>query len=355
MFEAQAAKDARLEGIPLRLHPARFDAAHLGEWAVEADWPRGRVEVRYHFFSLHENAREHYVTDPIRALAYWSTTLLRVLRDGVLVRLYRTNWKNAFLQTYALLALPLDFAIGFAAGWFVPWPVADGWLLPTQILAGLAAGVAALWLAARVDRWFFVFFMVSGLRFGALDADGRIPTIAQHLAAYRAKVADELAAHAVDEIVVVGHSYSTGLAVELVADLLGEAPPDPARRPRLVLLTLGSNDWLVSYFRTARRRRAALAAVAARPDVTWIQYYSNWDFLCMGPADPIRAAGADLGGRAQFGPLIRRAHLAPMLSPANYRRSLFNFFRRHFQYLRGSDRAAEYSYLRLVCGPDPLA
>ena len=59
------------------------------------------------------------------------------------------------------------------------------------------------------------------------------------------------------------------------------------------------------------------------------------------------------GGRGN--PLTWRIPFKDMLSPEDYRRLRWKFFRVHFQYIMASDRPSAYDYILLIGGPVAMA
>jgi len=70
--------------------------------------------------------------------------------------------------------------------------------------------------------------------------------------------------------------------------------------------------------------------------------------------DPVDGVGVHVGG-LRCNPLIWCIPFKNMLSPDDYRRIRWKFFRMHFQYLLASYRPCPYDYILLVAGPAAIA
>lgn len=324
-------------------------------WRVETDDAGKPVNVDYFFLTPHDLVRRFSAGGALRLLGAWLHTLFLYLWQGTLFRSLGKTWK-AVVLFYVLFSFPVFFVLGAAAAWGILALLDHP--LPPLGQAGLAAatGFAALRLGVAVANKTSTNILLISLHVGALHARGRLPELERRIEAWAGFVRQQAAAEDWDEVLLVGHSSGVIAAADVAAALLRD--PAPGRKIPLALLTLGSTDFAVSAFHResyARRHRAALADVAASPDIVWIEYCSPYDFICIGPHDAISMSQIDLGGRARRGPIGRELDLRQSLSPESFRRMFFDLFARHFQYLKGNDRPADYSYFGIVCGAKRLA
>jgi pimeloyl-ACP methyl ester carboxylesterase len=157
-----------------------------------------------------------------------------------------------------------------------------------------------------------------------------------------------------DELVVVGHSAGGVIASAVMARAL-EFDPDLGRRgPRLVLLTLGSVMPAVALHPAARRMRQIVKRLAVESTLAWIDCQSRKDVMAFLNFDPVDGVGVHVGAH-RCNPLTWRVRFKDMLSPPDYRRLRWKFFRVHFQYIMASDRPSPYDYILLIGGPVPIA
>jgi pimeloyl-ACP methyl ester carboxylesterase len=157
-----------------------------------------------------------------------------------------------------------------------------------------------------------------------------------------------------DELVVVGHSAGCAIASAVIARAL-ECDPQLGRTgPRLVLLTLGSVMPAVALHPAAQRMREITARLAVEPALAWIDCAFRKDVMAFINFDPVEGVGVRVGARRR-NPLTWHIPFKDMLSPQNYRRLKWKFFRVHFQYIMASDRPCPYDYILLIGGPVAIA
>src|SRR5262249_17529328 len=160
--------------------------------------------------------------------------------------------------------------------------------------------------------------------------------------------------HDADELVVVGHSAGAVIASAVMARAL-EFDPDLGRTgPRLVLLTLGSVTPAVALHPAAREMREIIRRLAVDPTIAWIDCQSRKDVMAFLNFDPVEGVGVHVG-TLRCNPLTWRVRFKDMLSPEDYRRLRWKFFRVHFQYIMASDRPSSYDYILLIGGPLVIA
>jgi hypothetical protein len=260
---------------------------------------------------------------------------------GAVWSYFRANWRYALFFVFPYFLL-IAFA---AAAWF-----AGAFTL--QMSGSVAGAIAAALVAFIVllqgpGRWCHLpllldtlIFVRAYMRHGHPVLDRRLELAAQEIVA---------AAHAsqADEILVFGHSLGAALAVDLVDRTLRFDPDLGRTGTRLALVTCGSSIPKIGLHRGSVRFRAALARVAAAPNLFWSEDQAIADIANFYGTDPVALCGLKAMGR----PVLRCVQISQMLDPAAYRRMTFNFYRLHCQFVSGNDRHAAYDYYMLLCGP----
>jgi hypothetical protein len=104
----------------------------------------------------------------------------------------------------------------------------------------------------------------------------------------------------------------------------------------------------------ARRMRDIIERLAIEPALAWIDCKFRRDIMSFLKCDPLEGVGVNGGGR-RCALLTWRVPFRDMLSPEDYRRLRWKFFRLHFQYIMASDRPCSYDYILLVGGPVAIA
>src|SRR5262249_20568175 len=147
--------------------------------------------------------------------------------------------------------------VGAAAGWFAAWLFGWWWLGVGVALLMMASVLLALEpVAGRVLE--IMHCWVTLRRFGR----GRPTWIDQVIGVAAQRLIEAAKANKADELVLVGHSTGSVIAMAVLARAL-ELDPDLGRHgPRLVLLTLGAVMPAVALHPAAQRMRDIVKRVA---------------------------------------------------------------------------------------------
>ena len=157
----------------------------------------------------------------------------------------------------------------------------------------------------------------------------------------------------VDELLVVGHSSGSFVAIALVARAL-QIDPVLGRRPILNLLTLGANTPIAAGGRDDSPVRRALSALVTSDRVRWVDYYAPQDVLNFPFLDPVPAFGLDLEGRRVHNPSVRSAKFKEIMDQERYRKSRYRFYDLHFQFICANDISGDYDFYRFLAGDSRL-
>jgi Alpha/beta hydrolase family len=355
LFRRECDRFQRVWPVSLESKPGDFDSEDFAHWLVDVQASNWQVSTTYDFLRLERFIRSDLAAPLTRHIPRSLGWIIDDLLSGAQFRIFRASWRFGLHLLFAQLVLLAWLAFAAAAGVMVG-VVADHLGLPTPvgIVTSLLVGLASfLALQPVADRWAAIQIpscWVTLRRFGrgrATWLDHVVDVGARRLVA----VAQGKEA---DEVVVVGHSAGGVIASAVVARAL-EIDPDLGRRgPRLVLLTLGSVMPAVALHPAARRMREIVRRIAVEPTLAWIDCQSRKDVMTFLNFDPVDGIGVDVGA-SRRNPLTWRVRFKDMLSPGDYRRLRWKFFRVHFQYIMASDRPSPYDYILLIGGPVAIA
>jgi pimeloyl-ACP methyl ester carboxylesterase len=177
------------------------------------------------------------------------------------------------------------------------------------------------------------------------------PDWEERMETFAGYVVDAVAESEADEVVIVGHSSGSFLAID-VLDRALERDPDLGRRgPRVRLLTIGANLPIVGFHDAAQWFRGRISRLAVAPDIAWIDYQSRHDIMNFWPFDPVAGHGIALGSERR-NPLVVPVNFRDLWGAEGFARRRWRFFRAHFQFLYANERAeAAYDYYLICCGP----
>jgi hypothetical protein len=348
---------ARRFGIERSLGPVeRDDSVPAVRWSIEAGRSGWRTTTEYEVLRWDDLVQCDFDRSWPTRLPLLFGSLFEAIRGGVIQKLFRLNWHFAAFVIYPWVAfvvlmaavLGIGFAIAGLIGRF--WPVSGA--LEALLALAIAAGVWTA-LTPRIKRA-YVYHLLDGWIFSWRLAAGRRPEFEDRLDAFARRIVAAIEATDADEVLVVGHSTGTTVAVDVAARALALDPKLGARGPAVALLTIGSCLPVVGFVRTADKLRGHVARLAIDPSILWIEYQAPQDVLCAFGFDPVRDLGLRLEGQ-RHNPTIRSARFKEIILPASYRKIRWNFFRMHFQFLMANEIPGEYDYAMIACGPVTLA
>jgi hypothetical protein len=356
LFERECDRFQRVWPVSLTIEPTDLDSKDFARWHVDVRASNWQVSTTYDFLRLERFIRSELAEPVLRHMPRALGWVIGDLVSGAQFRIFRASWRFGlhllFVQLVLLAWLALAAAVGAAVGYVVTDHLGLSALvgIVAALLAALASFLALQPLARRFGAIQISSCWAILRKFGRDQAtwlDQVVDSGAQRLVA-AAKGNDA------DEIVVVGHSAGCVIASAVVARAL-ECDPQLGRRgPRLVLLTLGSVMPAVALHPAARRMREIVERLAVEPTLAWIDCTFRKDVMSFVKCDPVDGVGVHVGGR-RCNPLTWRVPFKDMLSPEDYRRLRWKFFRVHFQYIMASDRPCAYDYVLLVGGPMGIA
>ena len=356
LFQRECDRFQRVWPVSLTVQPGEFDSEDFARWPLEVRAHNWQVSTTYDFLRLERFIRSDLAEPMLRHIPRALGWMIGDLTSGAQWRIFRASWRFGlhllFVQLVLLAWLELAVAIG----------VTVAYALTDRLGLSAAAGAVMCLFVVLVS---FRALQPIANRWGAIQipscwmilrrfARGRATWIDDVIDIGARRLIAAAQANAADELVVVGHSAGGVIALAMVARAL-EFDPDLGRRgPRLVLLTLGSVMPAVALHPAAQRMREIVRHLAIEPTLAWIDCQSRKDVMTFLNFDPVDGVGIHVGTR-RCNPLTWRVRFKDMLSPTDYRRLRWKFFRVHFQYIMASDRPSPYDYILLVGGPVAIA
>lgn len=153
-----------------------------------------------------------------------------------------------------------------------------------------------------------------------------------------------------DEILIVGHSVGSIVAVSVAARVAQLSAVE--RRRNMVLVTLGHCIPLLSLMPSATACRKDLQTLTREGGVRWIDLIARADALCFAQSNLLDVSG--IANAVAKTPVIQVVRPFQMFDAKTYARIRRNKFRLHFQYLMASDLPNDYDYFRITAGPHRL-
>lgn len=348
------------------ISPAGMSACGLIQsWSVGAHPQTQGAETTYDVLLWDDIVRRDFARPRVLSIGLLIAGTMHMLFTGILVRLYRLNWKYGNVIFYPFVMVLLLSLLSVGLGMVVHDHLGDRfghslglplWAsLPLAVLAGVLWIVAIEKLLNRIFFWQLLNDWVFNWQHGQgrrPDYVRRLDVFADHVVARVRALAD--AGEAIDEVMIVGHSTGGLTAVEVASRVLARDPGIGSGTPNLSLVTLGSGLPLVAVQPQAARLRAEIAALATTRRLVWLDVQAPQDWMNFPGFEPQRELSLDLKDTPATNPLVRSACFREVLAPETYQRVRHRPFRMHFQYLLANDVPGAYDFFALTLGPQRL-
>ena len=317
------------------------------DWTVES----GGARTCYGLLRWDDIVRARFPRANWRRLLTVPALLWRLRRSGYERRL-RREARSFAMVIFGVQYLFLVFvAVSVAIAALLPLALPVDWR-PWSWLAVPFAAYATLAGIMSLTRGkpFYCAHLVDDTAFTHDHAAGREGRMPERLDAMAARIA--AAEGAADEIVVIGHSSSSFLGVEVLDRILSRDPDFGTRGTPVSFVTLGSVIPWIALDRPAVGFRAALARFAAADHIHWLDVRAPWDWLSIHLRDPLTASDVPSPDRGR--PATRYVRLEDLIEEHRIRGRRFNLFQMHFQLLMSSVDTDGFDYIAFVSGPEPV-
>lgn len=355
LYRDEAAKQAVVSGMSIEVGRRRKSGEGNSVWLVTAQTPQGPVETRYVFLRWDDIVRDHWSRNQLKVMWNIVTTTCLNLRQGSLLRMLKLSWPPVvalfspfLLLVGVLLGVPLLAGLGFSATASSLGP----WGASAFAFVVLAAWVQfGMWLQKKYS----MLWLMRSYAFTAQQAQGLVPELEARLNKHASTVLSCLETTGDDEILLVGHSSGTMMAVSILAKALRMDPLLGSRGPIVSLLTLGQCMPMLGCLPQAQAFRDDLQLLASAPGINWLDFTAPPDGCCFALVDPLAACGISEVGQNAVRPKLLSPRFAEMFERANYDVIRRDKFRIHFQYLMASGKPVNYDYFAMTAGSMTLS
>jgi hypothetical protein len=354
LYRSQAALQAGINGMSFQVGPRVRTANGDSTWLVTCRSAQGASETVYEYARWDDIVRAHWPRNGLQVLAAvvrvyanafgWGAALRKVWQ-----RSPRTLVSLAYPAVYWLLAL----AVAGAGGWVATRAVAA--LFPPEGLAAYAAagGAAAiLWLLAIAwERRINTSWLVRIYDFAILWARGELPELRQRIDGFAQRMQETLRNPEVDEVLLVGFSVGTMVAVSVAARVQRNASVSDLARFKL--LTLGHCIPLLGLIPQAHEFRDELRSLGGDARLPWTDYSSPTDWGSFALVEPISFC-SEASFRVAHPPRMLSPRFHTMFKPERYALLRNDKRRMHLQYLMAGELPSQYDYFSLTAGPQGM-
>lgn len=354
MFRREYRRTCDLYGLSGKIGRAENDPERfITTWDATTGGDGWQVEMRYMFLRWDDIIRRDFTRPVWWKIVHMYRTFMRILFDGVVLRILKAHWRFGLFTLYPPVVMTAWVLLGVTAG-LLAAELTGAYGAPALVagLVGAGAGLAvfAAMLKLTEKKTYLLYLCDDGISTYQF-AHRQRPDWEERMETFAGYVADAVAASNADEVVIVGHSSGSFLAVEVLDRALQCDPDLGQRAPRVRLLTIGANLPIVGFHSDAQWFRDRLRRLATAPDIDWVDYQSRHDIMNFWPFDPITGHGIALGTERR-NPLVVPISFRDLWVPGTFDRRRWHFFQAHFQFLRANEQAgAAYDYYLICCGP----
>ncbi len=340
-----------LSGIQHTLGPRERVGAFSQTWTTQAQHTPEPVSTVFEYLVWDDVVRSLWARSPLALARQGLRSLWDFSVGGSIRRLHALAPATAYaaLFPYALVLLALIGVIGASAlayGLLNLFVHSNGVVaLGTVAAAAVATALAWRGLKSVPTTWF-----LRVVDFANTLANGKSAALEGRLDAWCTRLCSVLADSPADEVLVVGYSAGSSLAVSLLARVVAQAPA--RQSARLNLLTLGNCVPVAAALPAGQQVRADLAALSGST-MAWVDYTSPIDWGSYPLCNPI----AVFAPQAPSSGAVRR-FISPqfhlLFSPEAYQALKKNKYRVHQQYLQCPERIGAYDYFAMLYGAQYL-
>ena len=325
----------------------------VSAWRVDADWSGQQTHTDYQFMHWDDLVRTNWQRNAVRLWMSGLWPYLQLLTCGAWVRMWKIAKPVAISGAFPMVLFVLS-VVAASVAWLMAgaafFGLGFGWLL-SIIVGGISAAVT-MWGGLLLSEKLGGQWLLRTFLFVYEWGRGNHPQLEQRFKSFVQHIIDEQTTNPVDEVLLVGHSIGTMVAVEVASRLsseFGSNNQDGAIR----LLTLGQCIPVLSFIPQAKAFREALASMTKMGAIPWTDVTIPPDPLCFYNLDPVKVSGVN--APPSYATQLAIARVFRMFKKETYATLRWNKLRLHFQYLMASELPADYDYFLMTAGPHTLA
>jgi hypothetical protein len=336
--------------------PDRFTTTWpLDTQGTLTDGEAWRVETTYEFLRWEDIIRDDFMRPRWWKLLNGVRGFAMCVLQGTYFRIWAASWRFALFIAYPFVVLLAHVLVAALGGW-----------LAARGLAALGAPLLALWgaglavaaalfvlLVQKTEATTYMLYLFDDVASTYDFANHRRKDWEERFETFGSYLAQDVRASDADEIVIIGHSSGSFVAVEVVDRAL-RRDPDFAKGKNVRMLTVGANLPIIGFHPAGTAFRERLRRLAVEPSIDWFDYQSRKDVMNFYPFEPISGHRLTLDA-PQRNPTVRAVRFRDLIKPEHYNGFRWRFFRVHLQFLMANERkGSAYDYFLICCGPFSL-
>ena len=359
LFQALVVAQSSINKMSVSVSARQRNFAGNSSWQIEAHSPGGnKCETTYEFCRWDDIVRSNWPRNVWRLLIDMGVGYARMFASGKIGTVWHLSRKTLVGLIYPLIVLGGGLIVGIAlsAGAAAAFRAMGAAPLATGT-AALITLVLAVWCILEVEKRLNTAWLVRIFSFSGKHAHGQLPELEHRLNIMASNIAEKIRTRDVDEILIVGFSVGSILAVSSLARALkASSPPGNDARnvypaePTISLLTLGHCIPMMGLLPQAKAFRAELSELAQTSRLYWLDFSSPTDWGSFALVNPVDACCDWPAADIQQNPSMRSPRFYKLFTQPTYARIRHDKRRMHMQYLMAGELCADYDYLAITTG-----
>jgi hypothetical protein len=355
MFRREFRRTCELYGLTGKIGRAENDPEHFTTaWDVTTNGDGWQVDTHYLFLRWEDIIRQDFARPVWWKIVHMYRAMGAALANGVVWRFLKAHWRFGLFILYPLVLMTIWLLLGAFVGTLCLKLVAalGARALVANlvgVITGLGAFASLLWLT---EPQTYLLYLCDDVVSTQQFAHRQRPDWEARMEAFAGEVVVAVRGSDAEEVVIVGHSSGSFLAVDVLDRALARDPALGRHGPQVRLLTVGANLPIVGFHPDAKWFRNRLRRLAVVPDIDWVEYQSRHDVMNFWPFDPVAGHDIVLDDDERRNPQVVAISFRDLWKPGNFGRRRWRFFQAHFQFLLANERlGAAYDYYLICCGP----
>lgn len=350
LYQEESQKQAYLLNAEIKVGKRTHNEAYCNDWAVDAAWQNPQegeqiVHTDYCFLIWDDIVRQHWERSLPKLILKLIPSYIGYMRSGAF-KFIRQDYRGPFFSAlypvlFLIILLIVSVMLGVVSSMLLSFILQPIFAFFIGFLAFITSFAAGISLANKLGVFWLLRTYLFVYELGLHDSSIILSRIRHFIEVIETK---QKRNH-VDEIIVIGHSVGSIVAVHLVAMLLKQYPHLTSK---IKLVTLGQCVPLQSGMRQAKLLNTHLSLLQNQPTVYWSDFVARADSLAFIKNHP------PLALKTNF-PIVKIVRFFNSFHSKTYAMIKRNKLRLHFQYLMASEIAGDYDYFRLTAGTLPLS
>ena len=344
LYQEESLKQAPLLHAEIKVGSRSRQEKYVNHWLVQSNFHHLEspqpVETNYFFLNWDDIVREHWEPNVYKLIYTSGMNYWRYYRCGAFAKIkqaYQRPFLSALYPWISLIVLAcISLILGYVAAKLVGFfmPALLSFLVAVMVLtASFSAGIKL------VHHW-GVFWLLRIYNFVAEQGFNNSDQLRPRIDYFTDFIQKMTYAHPADEILLIGHSVGSILAIDLMANY---AIKNPESAHQLKLVTLGQCIPLLGGMPQATSFHQHLAFIENQQSILWVDYLARADSLGFLRED-------SLSNRTKPQPSIQIVRFFNMFSALKYKKIQRNKLKLHFQYMMATDTLGDYDYFSLTAG-----